>query len=158
MSEERTSRPVAVSGTVLGIGLGGFVDGILLHQIWQVHAMLSARVPLTSMANMQTNMRADGLFHAAVWAATLLGVVMLFNAAKRADTCFSDRVFYGSLLAGWGIFNVVEGLIDHHILEVHHVVQRLGPSWWDWLFLGASALLIGIGVLIARSGRRAPAG
>jgi uncharacterized membrane protein len=142
-----------VSGVVLGIGLGGFIDGILLHQIWQVHAMLSARVPLTTMENMQTNMTADGVFHAVVWAATLIGIIMLFNAGKRSEVFFSDRVFYGSMLAGWGIFNVVEGVIDHHILEVHHVVQRLGHSMWDWLFLGVSAVLILVGWMIAKGGR-----
>lgn len=138
---------------MLGIGLGGFVDGILLHQIWQVHAMLSAKVPLNSMENMQTNMSADGLFHAVVWVATFLGVVMLFNAAKRADVLWSDRALYGSMLAGWGIFNVVEGVIDHHVLELHHVVQRLGQSMWDWLFLGVSVALIAAGWTIARDGR-----
>ena len=153
MIEGRTSKPVAVSGVVLGIGLGGFIDGILLHQIWQVHAMLSARVPLTTMENMQTNMTADGVFHAVVWAATLIGIIMLFNAGKRSEVFFSDRVFYGSMLAGWGIFNVVEGVIDHHILEVHHVVQRLGHSMWDWLFLGVSAVLILVGWMIAKGGR-----
>jgi uncharacterized membrane protein len=143
------------AGTVLGIGLGGFIDGILLHQIWQVHAMLSAKVPLDTMVNMQTNMTADGLFHSAVWLATFVGVVMLFNAGKRADVLFSSRRFYGAMLIGWGLFNVVEGVIDHHILEVHHVVERLGQSIWDWLFLGASAALILIGLVIKRGGSEA---
>ena len=138
---------------MLGIGLGGFVDGILLHQIWQVHAMMSARVPLDTMENMQTNMTADGVFHAVVWLTTFIGIVMLFNVAKRADVFFSNRAFYGSMLMGWGIFNVVEGVIDHHVLEVHHVVQRLGQSVWDWLFLGASAVLVLVGWLIARERR-----
>lgn len=154
MNEGRTSQPVAASGVVLGIGLGGFVDGILLHQIWQLHAMLSAKVPITTMENMQKNMTFDGVFHAAVWVTTLIGVILLFNAAKRSDVFFSDRVFYGSMLAGWGIFNVVEGVIDHHILELHHVVQRLGQSIWDLLFLGASAVLIVVGWAIARSGHQ----
>jgi uncharacterized membrane protein len=149
MAEDKTPKPVAAAGRVLGIGMGGFVDGILLHQIWQVHAMLSAKVPLDTMKNMQTNMTADGLFHAVVWLATLLGVVMLFNAAKRPDVLFSNRVFYGSMLMGWGIFNVVEGVIDHHILEIHYVVQRLGQSMWDWLFLGVSAALILLGRAVA---------
>lgn len=151
MTAERTSRPIAAAGTVLGIGLGGLVDGIFLHQIWQVHAMLSAKVPLNTMENMKTNMTADGVFHAVVLLATLIGIVMLFNAGKRPETIFSDRVLYGSMLAGWGIFNVVEGMIDHHILEVHHVVERLGQSTWDWLFLGVSVILIMLGTMIARS-------
>jgi uncharacterized membrane protein len=156
MADRRTSGPVAAAGIVLGIGLGGFVDGILLHQIWQIHAMLSARLPLDSMANMHTNMMADGVFHAAVWLATLIGIVMLFHAARRPDVRFPAHVFYGSMLAGWGLFNVVEGVIDHHILELHHVVEALGPSRWDWIFLGVSAALILLGWTIARE--RRPAG
>jgi len=155
MAEGRTSKPVASAGIVLGIGLGGFADGILLHQIWQVHAMLSAKVPLTTMENMQTNMTADGVFHAAVWAATFIGIIMLFNAAKRSDALFSDRIFYGSMLAGWGIFNVLEGIVDHHILQVHHVVERLGQSIWDWLFLASGVFLILAGWMIAKGGRSA---
>ena len=38
-------RPLISAGTLLGIGLGGFVDGIVLHQMLQVHNMLSARRP-----------------------------------------------------------------------------------------------------------------
>lgn len=156
MADGQTAKPVAAAGTVLGIGLGGFVDGILLHQIWQVHAMLSAKVPLDTMENMKTNMTADGLFHAGVWLVTLLGIVMLFNAAQRRDVVFSRRAFYGSMLMGWGIFNVAEGVIDHHILEVHHVVERLGRSVWDWVFLGVSGVLILVGRMIARA-RQEPA-
>lgn len=37
--------PLALAGTVLGIGLGGFVDGIAFHQIFQFHSMLSAELP-----------------------------------------------------------------------------------------------------------------
>ncbi len=36
--------PMVAAGLVLGIGLGGFVDGILLHPILQWHAMLSSLV------------------------------------------------------------------------------------------------------------------
>ena len=39
------TKPLTAAGTLLGIGLGGFVDGILFHQILQLHSMLSARLP-----------------------------------------------------------------------------------------------------------------
>ena len=63
--DNKQRHPSGPAGMMLGIGLGGFFDGILLHQIFQAHAMLSAKVPLDSMENMKTNMTADGLFHAA---------------------------------------------------------------------------------------------
>lgn len=57
---------------------------------------------------------------------------------------------------GWGIFNVVEGLIDHHILQVHHVRDDLGgPLSWDIGFLIVSALLIAAGWLLHQRGSRA---
>ncbi len=136
---------------MLGIGLGGFVDGILLHQVFQIHAMLSAKLPLTSMANMQVNMTADGLFHAALWLTTLTGVMLLFNAAKRRDVRWSRRTLYGAMLAGWGLFNVVEGIVNHHLLGLHHVVERLGPSVWDWVFLAVSAAMMIGGWATARA-------
>ncbi len=37
--------PLIAAGLFLGLGLGGFVDGIALHQIVQWHHMLSSRVP-----------------------------------------------------------------------------------------------------------------
>ena len=48
---------------VVGVsfGLGGFVDGILLHQIIRWHNMLSAVVPPVTIDAMHVNMLADGI-------------------------------------------------------------------------------------------------
>ena len=44
------------------------------------------------------------------------------------------------MLAGWGAFNLVEGLIDHQLLGLHHVRDDLGgPIGWDLAFLGLGA-------------------
>ena len=153
MAEAGTLRPIVASGTVLGIGLGGFIDGIVLHQIFQAHSMLSAKVPLDSMDNMRTNMTADGLFHAVMLGFTIVGVFMLFNAGKRGRAIHSESALVWSMIMGWGIFNVVEGLIDHHLLDLHHVVERLGVSVWDWLFLGVSVVMVISGWFMTRRDR-----
>ncbi|HET8916238.1 MAG TPA: DUF2243 domain-containing protein, partial [Propionibacteriaceae bacterium] len=49
------------AGIVLGVGLGGFVDGITLHQIMQWHNMGSALLPPTTMDAMAKNMLWDGM-------------------------------------------------------------------------------------------------
>jgi uncharacterized membrane protein len=154
MPERLTFKPIVRAGVVLGIGVGGFIDGVFLHQIFQVHAMLSAKVPLDSMANMQTNMTADGLFHSAMLLAVVVGIAMLFGAGKRDDALWSGRALFGAMLMGWGLFNVVEGVIDHHILQLHHVVERFGLSGWDWAFLAASTALIAGGWIISRDRRK----
>src|SRR5215203_5499138 len=54
-----------VSGGIL-LGLGGFFDGIVLHQILQWHHMLtSAGYPADSVENLNINTFLDGIFHGA---------------------------------------------------------------------------------------------
>ena len=142
------------AGMLLGIGLGGFVDGITLHQILQWHNMLSNWLPPTTMDAMQRNMVWDGLFHALVWLVTLLGVFLLWSAAYQQETMPSLGAFIGQLLFGWGLFNLVEGIIDHHILSIHHVVEMFGLSTYDYLFLGSAVLFVLIGSGLIRAGAR----
>ncbi len=63
----RSFHAASAPGILLGIGLGGFVDGILLHQILQWHHMLTSEgsYPKTTVAGLETNTLWDGLFHAA---------------------------------------------------------------------------------------------
>lgn len=147
-----TSKPVTTAGMVLGIGMGGFVDGILFHQILQIHNMLSARIPTDVLVGAKVNMVWDGLFHAAVWMTTAIGIILLWRTTGRADIRCSGRAFAGALLTGWGLFNVVEGIIDHHILNLHHVYERAGQSVWDWLFLAFGVALISGGWLLMTGG------
>jgi uncharacterized membrane protein len=131
---------------LLGVGLGGFIDGIVLHQIAHWHQMLSARVPPASIEAMKQNMVADGWFHLATWLITLAGVFLLRSAIRGAGPMTSTRGFTGYLLIGWGAFNLVEGVIDHHLLGLHHVrdlPQHVPP--YDWVFLLFSAGLVIVG-------------
>src|SRR5688572_3912999 len=105
--------PIVSSGILLGAGLGGFFDGILLHQILQWHSMLSSVRPPDDLVTMKYNMLWDGLFHAATWVLTVAGLVRLWRAGQRSDVAWSTRTLVGGLLLGWGLFNSVEGLIDH---------------------------------------------
>ena len=149
-----TARSTALTGgLILGLGLGGFIDGILLHQIAQWHNMGSAILPPTTMDAMAQNMRWDGLFHVATLALTLLGVVLLWREGRTGTAPSSLRVLTGQMVLGWGIFNLAEGIIDHHLLELHHVRDMPAhvPAY-DWWFLGIGGVLfIVIGWLMSRS-------
>ena len=148
------TKPLIAAGTLLGMGLGGFVDGILFHQILQLHSMLSARLPQDVLINVKISMVWDGLFHAFTWMMTVAGLAMLWHVGKRKDVPWNGKVMWGGLLLGWGIFNLVEGLIDHHFLGVHHVVERLGPSVYDYIFLGSGVVFILIGIWLTRSANK----
>ena len=159
----RDDRGLLAPGLWIGIGLGGFVDGILLHQILQWHHMLSHTpddrlgldaYPTTTVAGLEMNTLVDGLFHAFAWAATAIGVVMLWRAVGRGHEAWSVRALLGAVLAGWGVFNLVEGIVNHHILEIHHVRMDddVDHVWaWDLGFLALGALLVIIGAGLYRS-------
>ena len=149
MDGRRATRPVVAAATTIGIGMGGFFDGIVFHQLLQVHNMLSARIPSTTLVGVKTNMVWDGLFHAVCWVITLVGVSMLWRAARRGDATFDNRSLIGGGLAGWGVFNVIEGVIDHHILNIHHVYEIHGQSGFDYAFLGWGMAMVVVGWLLA---------
>lgn len=154
MARETTRRPLIAAGTALGIGMGGFVDGIVLHQLLQVHNMLSAKYPTRGIAaeqlvvNLEINMFWDGLFHVLTWVMTAVGLILLWHAVRRRDVPLRSSTLTGSMIFGWGLFNLVEGVIDHHILHVHHVTETANHLTWDLAFLAAGIVMIIVGWLI----------
>ncbi|MEH2412399.1 DUF2243 domain-containing protein [Nostoc sp.] len=142
--------PLITAGICLGVGLGGFLDGILLHQLLQWHHMVSSIRPLTNTANIDLNMVWDGLFHALDWVFTVVGIVLLWRAGGRDDVPWSLQTFIGSILIGTGLFDFVEGLIDHQILGIHHVKPGPNQLIWDLGFLAFGALLIVIGSIVIK--------
>jgi uncharacterized membrane protein len=139
------------AGVLLGIGLGGFIDGILLHQILQWHHMISHDEPVETVLGLERNTLWDGLFHAFTWVAVLVGLVLFARQVDRAARPIATRPLWGWILFGWGLFNVVEGLINHHLLQVHHVRDDVGaPLSWDIGFLAVGAALMIVGWLLAR--------
>lgn len=143
--------PVIAAGILLGLGLGGFVDGILLHQILQWHHMLSSVRPAETVSELELNMVWDGLFDATTWVLTVVGLVLLWRAGQREDVLWSSNTFVGSLLVGAGSFNLVEGLIDHHILGIHHVKPGPNELAWDLGFLALGAILAIAGWILSRT-------
>lgn len=151
----RTHRGALIAaGTLLGTGLGGFVDGIVLHQILQWHHMLSSRIAPVDLVALKYNMFWDGLFHAFTWVVTAVGLGLLWRAGLKGNVPWSTRTFAGSLSLGWGMFNLVEGIIDHQILGLHHVHPGAGQLAWDLGFLASGALLAAGGGALIRAGRR----
>ncbi len=144
-------KPLIAAGTLMGIGMGGFLDGIIFHQIFQFHSMLSGKLPQNDLVNVKTSMVWDGFFHLLTWISTAISIKLLWNAGRQHDVPWSGRALWGSLIMGWGIFNLVEGIIDHHILGIHHVYELEGLSVYDYLFLASGIVLILSGYALIRS-------
>lgn len=146
------------AGIFFGLGLGGFFDGIVFHQILQWHHMLtSAGYPPNSVHNLEVDTFWDGIFHAATYVFVLIGLVILWRAAHRGRANWSSKLLIGSVLIGFGLFNLVEGSIDHHLLKIHHVNETVPPAqwiYWDIGFLLWGAAMLAGGWLLVRAGRR----
>lgn len=146
-------RPVVAAGILLGVGLGGFIDGIVLHQILQWHNMLSGWIPPTDLVAMKVNMVWDGMFHLFTWLMTAIGIGLLWRAGQRPQVPWVTRSFVGALLLGWGLFNTIEGVIDHQFLGVHHVHPGPYELAADLAFLVFGLVLIVGGIAMIRRGR-----
>lgn len=157
MHDTSYGRRLRWSGILLGIGLGGFFDGIVLHQILQWHHMLTSQgnYPADTVAGLQVNTLWDGLFHAVTYVATVIGLFLLWSVTRQPQGPWSTKLLIGLLLMGWGSFNLVEGLVDHQILGIHHVNETVPQDqwiWWDLAFLVWGAVMLVGGWALARSG------
>lgn len=157
---ERRRFPVA-AGIFFGLGLGGFFDGIVFHQILQWHHMAtSAGFPTDSVENLQLNTLLDGLFHAATYVFVVIGLVLLWRTAHKTHLWWSAKLLAGTLLMGFGLSNVVQGVVDHHIQGIHHVNETAPRAQWIWWDIGfllwGSAMLAGGWLLYRRSRRNGP--
>jgi uncharacterized membrane protein len=154
------AKELRAPGLLLGIGLGGFLDGIVLHQLLQWHHMLSStdsdRIGVQyyspdEVTGLRMNTAWDGTFHVVTWLFVLAGLALLYSRLTTdRRRVWTRRALWGWVLAGWGLFNLVEGLIDHEILGIHHV--RSGPhqTAWDVGFLALGAVLVAAGWLVQR--------
>jgi uncharacterized membrane protein len=149
--------PAIMPSVLLGIGLGGFLDGIVLHQILQWHHLVTAEgcCPAGSVAGLEDNTLADGIFHAVTWALTFGGTVAAVKAWRDGRLAPPWVVHAGGLLMGWGLFNLADSA-NHFVLGLHHVRDDLGgPVGWDVGFLVFALALIAAGWAMTR--RRAAA-
>lgn len=138
---------------LLGVGLGGFFDGIVFHQLLQWHNMVSSVVKPVDAETLRVNVLADGLFHAGAYVITVLGIIVLWARARRRLSLPSVHEFFGSVLFGWGLFNTVEGIVNHHVLKLHNVREVADPMPWNIGFLvigGAGLMLLGVWLIRGR--------
>ena len=144
------------------MGLGGFLDGIVLHQILQWHHLLTStdsdNIGLAyysphTVRGLRINTVWDGIFHTFTWLSVLAGLALLYARVSQVrGPVWASRVLWGWILVGWGLFNLTEGIIDHHVLGIHHVRSGANQLWWDLAFLAFGVLLVAGGRLLQATG------
>jgi uncharacterized membrane protein len=133
------------SGFILGMGFGGFFDGIVLHQLLQWHHLASSVIPMDSVSGLEANTFWDGVFHIAMYGVAVLGVVLLWRALRRPGTRFDARLILSAIAIGFGVFHIFDSFVFHWLLNLHHICY--GPN-----LVACDAGYFAIGVLLVLAG------
>ncbi|MDB5591216.1 DUF2243 domain-containing protein [Enterovirga sp.] len=134
----RGGNPNLAAG-ILGFALGGFIDGILLHQVLQWHHLLSL-VEGDALRDIRVQILADGLFHVLMYGIAILGLWLLWRARGRITGQAADLRLVASALLGFGIWQVVDVAGFHWLAGIHRIrVDVPNPLVWDigWLVVFA---------------------
>jgi uncharacterized membrane protein len=85
------------------------------------------------------------------------GLFILWRTAQRRHLYWSSNLLAGTMLIGFGVFNVVEGMSDHHLLGIHHVnelVDTVYRFYFDAGFILWGAVMLIVGWILLRWGQR----
>lgn len=150
----RSSAPIGFTGTfrwagyLLGFAMGGFFDGILLHQVLQWHHLLSA-VEGSAFRDLRVQVLADGIFHVAMYAVASVGLWLLWRARHQFARVGADRLLFAVFLVGFGAWHVADGILFHWILGIHRIRMAADALLaWDLLFFVPGVLLVVAGWLL----------
>lgn len=148
-----SARRIRLSALLLGVALGGFFDGVVLHQILQWHHLLSL---VDGVDSLRAQILWDGYFHAAMYVLAAVALAGLWLSRDRADSP-SPASLGGQLLAGFGVWHVLDAILSHWILGIHRIrLDAANPLAWDVGWLVVFGLLpLATAWMIAR---RRPAG
>lgn len=139
------------AGHLIGFALGGFFDGILLHQVLQWHHLLSG-ITRAPFSDLRVQLMADGLFHAAMYVIAVWGIWVLVKARYLLVGPAADRILLADTLIGFGAWHIVDAILSHWILGIHRIRMDVpNPLIWDLLWLAVFGILfVAVGIILKR--------
>jgi uncharacterized membrane protein len=142
-----TGRNV-LSGVLLGVGVAGFVDETVFHQLLHWHHFYDKSTPAVGLVS-------DGLFHAGSWFCTVAALFLVADLRRRG--AFRLLPWWGGLLVGAGAFQLYDGTIQHKLLGLHQIRYHVDLTPYDWTWNAIAVVMIVIGAVLLLRGRRAGA-
>lgn len=138
------------AGYLLGFALGGFFDGILLHQILQWHHLLLA-IESGPLQDMRTQILADGLFHLLMYAIALGGIFSLWRTRQTSE--LTGKRLFADALIGFGLWHIIDAVLSHWLLGIHRIkMVSPNPLAWDVLWVVVFGVLpFVVGIVLRRS-------
>ena len=147
LSSSRASRPSLLWPSILvGIGLAGTLDEVVLHQLLAWHHFYDG-------STLSAGLVSDGLFHLFSTAVLVIGLIQLVE--RRRTTSDPPRLALAGILLGAGGFNLYDGTIQHKLLGLHQVREAVPNNLpYDLAFLAIAAAAVLAGALLLRHARQ----
>jgi uncharacterized membrane protein len=133
------------SGVLVGIGVAGFVDETVFHQLLHWHHFYDRSTPTAGLVS-------DGLFHAASWVC-IVGGLFLYADIRRRRTYWHTR-FLAGFCIGLGGFQLYDGTIQHKLLRLHQIRYHVSIVPYDLAWNILAAVVLVLGVALYRSSAR----
>jgi len=133
-------------GVLVGIGIAGTLDEVVLHQLLGWHHFYDRSTPSVGLLS-------DGLFHILSTVLLVIGVIQLVE--RRRTTPDPPRLALAGILLGAGGFNLYDGTIQHKLLGLHQVRAGVPNNLpYDLAFLAIAATVTLAGALLLRRARQ----
>jgi uncharacterized membrane protein len=143
-----TDRALLRTGLLLGVGLVGTLDEVVLHQLLQWHNFYVH-------ADQYWRIVSDGLFHLVSSTLLFVGALRLWRDRQSLSRRGRGRRLAAGIVLGMGAFNLYDGLIQHKLLQLHQVREGVANQLpYDLAFNGLAVLLLIIGWRLLRASKR----
>jgi uncharacterized membrane protein len=136
-------RQTVWSGVLFGIGLAGFVDETVFHQLLHWHHFYDK-------STMTVGLVSDGLFHAVGFTCIVVGLFLMADTLRRGG--FVPKRWWGALLVGAGGFQLYDGLVQHKLLKLHQIRYHVAIWPYDVTWNVVAAIFIVVGAVLLRLG------
>ncbi len=140
-------RRSLIAGILMGIGVAGFVDETVFHQILHWHHFYDQSSPSWGLIS-------DGLFHAFSWFSVIGGFFIFADLRRRRAWRRTWHV--AGFLFGLGGFQLYDGTVQHKWWHLHEIRYHVNIVPYDLVWNAiAVATLIAAFVFLMRA-RREP--
>jgi uncharacterized membrane protein len=142
VANQEPSRSLLWPAVLVGIGVAGSLDEIVLHQLLRWHHFYDRDSQAAGLI-------ADGIFHLGSTATLVIGLVLLMTRWRTAGGPLRQAA--AGILLGAGGFNLYDGIIQHKLLGLHQVRAGAPNNLpYDLVFIAIAAVVLLAGLLLLR--------
>jgi uncharacterized membrane protein len=143
VAAKEASRSLLWPAVLVGIGVAGSLDEIVLHQLLRWHHFYDR-------GSQAAGLIADGIFHLGSTAALAIGLVLMVQRWPTARGPLRQAA--AGILVGAGGFNLYDGIIQHKLLGLHQVRAGAPNNLpYDLAFITIAAVVLLAGLLLVRA-------